>query len=676
MSGEAPLPALLDIVERLPDAVLVVGPDRRTLDYASPVVERVTGLSREALAASWPREWIHRFVHRDDRTVLTDHLFGAVEEMPEGHVRELEFRISALGADRVVEGSPTWRWVNSRVWPRRGPGGHLGTLCILRDVTAEKTALAAMLETEARYAQLFDAISEAVVVFDKEDGRILDANATALARYGYGRDDIRDMRLDDLEADDDKSGGTSPTDRAMQTGFGRPGACRHRSAAGREFPVDVHMGPTVFEGRPAVLAVIVDTSERTRAEEEFRRLHEQIVEKSRQIETTLDHLRQAQAQLVQAQKMEAIGQLAGGIAHDFNNLLTAVIGTIEILLLEMPSDSPYRQDLVVAEQAARQAADLTRRLVALARQRPPEIRAVDLRGVVRAASAVLRRALPDSVRFVENVDDRLPAIRGDAAQIQQAIQNLGLNARDAMPDGGTLFIEADVVSADDSGLARTADGYSGQYAAIRVRDTGCGMAPAVVERVFDPFFTTKESGRGTGLGLSTVYATMRAHCGSVTVDSKPGAGSTFTLLFPIGAEFGSGAGDRPDVLRGAGETVLLVDDDPLVLQTTRRSLELLGYRVLTAGSGAAAVAFMDGSPDQADLVLLDVVMPGTGGVAALRQIRRIRPNVAAVLMTGYGGPEFVPPLDLGAEILRKPLDLAELSSTLRRALENRPGGKT
>jgi CheY-like chemotaxis protein len=298
---------------------------------------------------------------------------------------------------------------------------------------------------------------------------------------------------------------------------------------------------------------------------------------------------------------------------------------------------------------------------------------MDVAELVRGAVEAFRRDLPPAIRVHARVADRLPHVDGDASRLETALVNLALNARDAMPRGGELFFEADRVDLDDAYAAAHPEATAGSHVRIVVRDTGVGMSAEIQSRLFEPFFTTKPPGAGAGLGLATVYATVRAHGGHITVRSEPERGSAFTLHFPVAVVRAAESPKLADVPLGNGETLLVVDDDPAVLRITERALAALGYDVLTAESGASALALIDKSPRKIALVLLDIVMPNMGGLATLRRLRQTRPELPAVLMTGFAGRDFVPPVDLGVEILPKPLELSRLAVVIREAVTGKRG---
>jgi PAS domain S-box-containing protein len=385
----------------------------------------------------------------------------------------------------------------------------------------------------------------------------------------------------------------------------------------------------------------------------------------------LTELRSAQEQLHAAQRMDAVGRLAGGVAHEINNALQAVLGFAAFALKEVETDHPARSDLIEVDRAARRAATITQQLLAFGRRQVLRPETLDLNVLVRDFTPVVRRALgPEHRLVVRELPGSIPAV-ADRGQLEQVLLNLVLNARDAMPGRGTLTIRVGrvVVPADDRGALRP-----GPYGAIEVIDTGHGMDPATRSRVFEPFFTTKEPGQGTGLGLSVVHGIVAQSGGTVRVMSEPGFGAAFTVLLPEAGAAATEAGpyDAVSVETGTGhETVLVVDDDPMVLDVTRRALTEHGYRVLAATSAAEALRLAQDT--RIDLVVTDVVMPGGSGPALVERLRaapRARP-LPVLYISGYTGDEVVRQHLLPPEqpFLQKPFDGQALARQVRALLD-------
>ena len=391
----------------------------------------------------------------------------------------------------------------------------------------------------------------------------------------------------------------------------------------------------------------------------------------------------AQEQLRQAQKMEAVGQLTGGIAHDFNNLLQVVIGNLEILHRNLPEDAArLRRSAENAMSGARRAAVLTGRLLAFSRRQPLAPRPVDANELVAGMSELLGRTLGETVRIETALADGLWRAEADPNQLESAILNLAVNARDAMPDGGALTIETANAWLDRAYAARNADAKPGRYVMIAVSDTGSGMDKETMDRVFEPFFTTKEVGKGTGLGLSQVYGFVQQSGGHVRIHSKPGEGTTVRIYLPRfqggGAEADAeGSGDAAVPAGSRAETVLVVEDSAEVRAYSAEVLRELGYRVLEAADGPTALDIL-GRPAGArvDLLFADVILPGgMTGTALAERARALRPGLKVLFTTGYArsaADAVSGRLDPGTELIAKPFTYTELAARVRAVLDG-PG---
>ncbi len=374
-----------------------------------------------------------------------------------------------------------------------------------------------------------------------------------------------------------------------------------------------------------------------------------------------------------AQKLECVGRLATGVAHDFNNLLTAVLGHSELTLARLAPGDPLRGGVEQIRRAADRAAALTRQLLLFARRDPPARRPLDLNAVVVDLEPMLGRLLGADVRLEVAVDRAVGWIEADAGQVEQVVVNLCVNARDAMPEGGRLRLAtAEVTLADGAPELRGAPS-AGRYVALEVEDAGCGMPPEVLARVFEPFFTTKERGRGTGLGLATVWGIVEGAGGCVTVTSEVGRGTTFRVLFPRAAPGAAGdAHPGPPAPRpAAGEAVLLVEDDPALRALLEEVLAEGGYAVLPAGDGAEALAAAARAPAPIALLLTDLVMPGMSGAELAARLTRDHPGLRVLFASGYGRDLLEAEGALRPEhwFLQKPFTPLELLRQVREALD-------
>ncbi len=380
-----------------------------------------------------------------------------------------------------------------------------------------------------------------------------------------------------------------------------------------------------------------------------------------------------EGQLRQAQKMEAVGRLAGGVAHDFNNLLTTVIGFSDLVLAGLPADSPIRADLEEIRRAGERAADLTRQLLAFSRQQLVEMRSLDPNVVVREVDKMLRRLIGEDVELVLHLDPDVGVVRGDAGQLEQVLVNLALNARDAMPQGGRLTIETSRAELEEPSANLATTVPPGRYSVISVADTGTGIDAETLKHIFEPFYTTKERGKGTGLGLATVYGIVKQSGGYIHVTSAPREGSVFEIFLP---EADGLVDPRPTppplrIRAGAGETVLLVEDEPSVKLFASRVLSQLGYTVLVAENGQEALRLEARHEGPIHVLLTDWVMPGLRGDELAAAMRPRRPGVKVIYMSGYAREAYERHgvLEPGVPLLRKPLTAGVLAAQVRKVLD-------
>jgi PAS domain S-box-containing protein len=383
---------------------------------------------------------------------------------------------------------------------------------------------------------------------------------------------------------------------------------------------------------------------------------------------------QLEEQYRQSQKVEAIGQLAGGIAHDFNNLLTAIQGYCDMLLLDLGPDSIHHQDLTEIRRASERASSLTRQLLAFSRRQILDLRILDLRDTVRGMESMLQRLIGEDISVTLRITDEPARVKADSGQIEQVILNLALNARDAMPTGGSLLIEVTTVVLDEAYARRHIAVKPGAYVMLSVSDTGTGMDAETQVRIFEPFFTTKPSGKGTGLGLSTVYGIVKQSKGNIWVYSEPGQGTTFKTYLPRVDEVepeGAPVSDasKDGALTGS-ETVLVVEDEHGVRELVRKVLERGGYRVILAATPTEALDIVNTNGGPIDLLMTDVVLPEMSGRVLAGQIALSRPTLRVLYMSGYTDNAIVHHgvLDPGTPFLQKPFTPQVLLRKVRSVL--------
>ena len=485
---------------------------------------------------------------------------------------------------------------------------------------------------------VLESLPNALLVFD-EAGMIHATNHAATELLGYTRDELLARRFADLSS--------SPP----EVGPSREG--------------------TFLRGDGAAVPVRLSCAELRGRSSESRRFV-CVAEDLTALHAAREEVAQRDDQLPQAQRLEAVGLLAGGVAHDFNNLLATIVGVAGLLLDDLDTKDQARADVEEILSTGMRAAKLTRQLLIFSRKSGLQAASIDVRATVESIEKLLRRTIPEDIALEADLDRDAPRIWVDESQLEQAVMNLVINARDAMPGGGTITVRTQTIDWPPPNLT----GGAGERApktglALSVTDTGTGMDEQTLSRVFDPFFTTKAPGRGTGLGLATVYGVVTRAGGTAEVRSRPGVGSTFTLSFPATDRMGSHA--ALSLVEGSGactETILVVEDDPPVRQLVTRLLERKGYSIIVAESGQQAIDLLDRTPEPIDLLLTDVVMPGMSGLELAQIVESRRPGIAILFMSGYTGDTFE---RLGLDIaeiglLRKPFTAVELGQRIRQRL--------
>jgi PAS domain S-box-containing protein len=520
-----------------------------------------------------------------------------------------------------------------------------------KDVTERKQAERKLRESEERYRSIVEALSDAILI--RADGVITYANPAALKLFRTSRmEDLVGRRYLDLVHPDDRDESATRTRRGETEKWVAP-TREHRVLAldGQVVPVESTGVPIQYHGQAQIFGVFRDITERRRMEEERQKM---------------------EAQFRQAQKMESVGRLAGGVAHDFNNMLSVILGYTDLVLTRIEPQDQIYQDLCEVKSAARRSADLTRQLLAFARKQTIAPKLLDLNDTVASMLKMLGRLIGENIDLLWKPGNNLRPVNMDPAQLDQILANLAVNARDAVIGHGKITIETGNAEVDEPCGALHEGIAPGGYVMLAVSDDGCGMDKETQERLFEPFFTTKEVGKGTGLGLATVYGIVRQNNGFVDVYSEPGQGTTFKIYIPS-REPAAETGDPPSASAEAPtgtETVLLVEDEHSLLNFARILLEKLGYTVLAADSPGRAIQLAREHGAEIHLLMTDVVMPEMGGRDLWNQLNALRPGMKCLFMSGYTADAIVQRavLDHGVHYLQKPFSVGSFARKIREAL--------
>ena len=545
-------------------------------------------------------------------------------------------------------------WDNYAVPIKDNSGQIIGITEIARDITKRKQAEESLKESEEKYRLLFNKNNDSVLVYqltkDHMPTNFIDVNDVVCKKLGYTREEL--LKLTPLDL-------ISPKDRDLLPSIirklreGKPSLFEsiHMSKNGREIPVNIN--PNIFDlhGEPTVLCVARDISERKQAEKAKQRL---------------------QTQLQQAQRMKAIGTLAGGVAHDFNNLLMGIQGRTSLILMDKDSSCSDFEHLKGIEDCVESAADLTKQLLGFARGGKYEVETVDINELIKKNSSMFGRTKKE-IKIHRKYQKDVWTLKADQGQIDQVLMNLYVNAWQAMPRGGELYLETENIAIDED-YVKPFELKPGKYVKISVTDTGVGMDEATQQRIFEPFFTTKEMGRGTGLGLASAYGIIKNHGGFINVYSEKGEGTTFNIYLPASeSEVRNQKPEISDDVRHGDETVLLVDDEDMIIDVGEQFLEKMGYKVLTARSGKEATEIYEKNKDTIDLIILDMVMPDMGGGETFDRLKEINPEIKILLSSGYSiNGQATEILDRGCDgFIQKPFNMKQLSCKIREVLDKK-----
>ncbi|MGA7323713.1 MAG: PAS domain S-box protein [Rhodomicrobium sp.] len=637
--------------------------------YWSPTLFNILGVD-SAADPSFPT--FLDLVHPEDRDSVTG-IISKAKKASRETISSIECRIVRCEAVR---------WLSMRLNASRLKAGNARQARVIVsvvDITGWKAKEEELKHNEARLAAILSIAPSAIISIDGQQ-RITLFNDAAEKLFGYKRDEIVGQTLDLLIPERFRPAheGNVALFWSSPESTRRMGERRNVAGLrkdGSEFPAEASISKIEIGGEKIFTVALQDVTERKLAAEQLanmnRTLEQRVAERTNELEIAMQRREEAQKQLIQSQRMEAFGQLTGGIAHDFNNILAVIGGSLELLEPDVTS-AVGREHVDRASNAVEMGARLTSRLLTFARRRRLEPAIINLNDQVRGLLELLRRTIGEQIVLKTSLAPGAWLAIADASEAENAILNLSLNARDAMPHGGRLIIETANVTVDESEAAAIRGLKPGDYIRLSVSDTGAGIAPELLQKVFEPFFTTKGTGRGSGLGLSTIYGFATQSGGSVTIYSEIGKGTTVHLYLPKAKTLAEGAAAPT---RGGAilfsknnETVLVVEDNPEVRETTLQRVEGLGYVVEEAANGPEAVEILKAKPGIA-LVFSDVVMPGgISGYDLGLWVQQNKPEVKVLLTSGFA-PELAEAGHEGEfQVLRKPFSRLELARAFSDAL--------
>jgi PAS domain S-box-containing protein len=631
------------MIQNVNDMLLVLKPDG-TLEFVSPACGQMLGYAAHELLG----KRVYDFVHPDDAAWVSGALKGLLES--QDRVMMLEFR--QLHRDGTIH------WVEASGTNLVDDPTIEGIILAVRDISRRRQSELETLEWKQRYELL--ALAAGNVVYDFHSNGTVVWGGGFEPMLGFVPKDMQGGAAQWLERihpeDIDRVRSELARARAECTSVTIEYRLRRNDTS--YVLVEDTSYPYFDEQGKAerFIGVIVDITKRRKADEENAKLA---------------------ASLRQAQKMESIGRLAGGVAHDFNNLLTVISGNVSFAMMDLQRQDPLYESMNEISRAVDSAAMLTRQLLAFSRKQVIDPRVVNLNTIVERSQKMLTRLLGEDIELRAILPDTLGQVRVDPGQVEQSIVNLAVNARDAMPDGGSLTIETANVTLDEAFCRDRGLTQPGEFVMLAVSDNGSGMDEETKSHLFEPFFTTKEQGKGTGLGLATVYGVVTQNRGTIDVYSEPNCGTTFKIYLPrVDAEPESLQDIQFTRLPRGSETIILVEDEDMVREVAVRLLKRQGYRVHAYANGGEAMMAAGELHEEFQLLITDVVMPGINGRVLAKNLRALRPTMKVLFTSGYTGDVIVHHgmLESGTEFIAKPYTLEVLAKRVREVLDAAAGG--
>jgi two-component system, cell cycle sensor histidine kinase and response regulator CckA len=618
------------IIERSSDILIVCDADG-VVRYVSPALQSLLGFRQEDVVGTTGMF----LVHEDD--------VGAAAAMRTAIFERGEANANAVLNVRTASGE--YRTLDVRARNLMQDPVFNGVVFDARDISESRRFQEALRVSEERFRKIIETSGEGIVICDPQ-GRLTFANERIAQMFGAPVPALIGSDFLDLVVPEQSEAVRTSVTRLRHTGKSERIDTTFLRADGTRLSTILSVSPLfdAQDGYVGGLAILTDITERKRLEEELR----------------------------QSQKIEAVGRLAGGIAHDFNNLLTAIRGHVDLLLADVPTGEPIRDDIEEIRKASDRAAGLTQQLLAFSRRQLLQPKVIELDQIVAHMETLLRRLIGEDIVLVTKLGSNAARVRADRGQIEQVIMNLAVNSRDAMPTGGSLTLETDIVEIGDEFVRANAGARAGIYVRLLVTDTGSGMDDEVLSHLFEPFYTTKEVGKGTGLGLATVYGIVKQSGGYIRVMSRPDEGTSFEIMLPLVEEHAQPVREAVQTgVDGQGETVLVTEDEDAVRSLASRILRKRGYLVLEARHGSEALDIARSHEGRIDLLLTDVVMPVMGGRELGEQLVKLRPDIKVVFMSGYTGDTLLQRgMKESSAFLEKPFTPDGLATVVREALES------
>ncbi len=618
------------LIESAASVIIGLSPDHEIIEF-NPEAENLYGVKHEDVLG---KDYFKLFLPEEAWEPVAADIKKVLAGEP---TRGFENAVTVMsGGERIVS------WNISRILDSSSV--PIGVISVGQDITEQKKVHRALRQSEEKFSKAFRSSPTIISITTLKEGTFIDVNNTFVETTGYTRDEVIGHTANELGLWPEPGGRDRVVNALKRKWVLVNEEIRIQTKSG-EILSGLWSGEIIdMEGVECIIAVTLNITEQKRL----------------------------QGQLMQAQKMEAVGQLAGGIAHDFNNILTAIVGYGHVLKRRLKEDGKSVDSITKILELSDRAASITRSLLTFSRQQYVEFTQINFNDIIRGSELLLGTFIREDIEIRVDLTDKETYVLADRTQVEQIIINLATNARDSMPDGGILKIETGLVNIDDEFIKVNGFGEPGEYVLLTVSDTGGGMDKETVERLYEPFFSTKDTGKGTGLGLAIVYAVVKQHGGYIKVYSELGRGTVFKIYFPaVSANIAVAKEEPLHYWTGHNETILIVEDEDHVRDSLRLILEEFNYNVIEASDGRDALEKYSAHKDDIRLVIIDVIMPGMNGKETLAELKKMTPEVKAFFMSGYTADiiHSREMIDSDVPVVSKPIQLETLLSSIRQAIE-------